>query len=177
MNTIKNFKYFVAGFGAGIGLVLFVIWMYGLNGSAIANNAIFSPGEGEEIIYFIDGAKETLDIEVYVFTSEDVLEALSRAEKRGVRVRVLLEKDITGGSNEQMFAKLKERGIEVRWAETSGVMHAKFIIKDGKDVLVGSHNFTRAALEKNREASVLISGREVEEFKEVFELDWASGSV
>ncbi|MEM4367214.1 MAG: phospholipase D-like domain-containing protein [Candidatus Anstonellales archaeon] len=171
---MKSFKYFLGGFGAGIGLVLLIMWMYGP--SSIANGAIFSPGEGEQIIYFIEGANETLDIEVYVFTSKDVLEALGRAEERGVRVRVLLERDVAGDSNEQMFSKLEERGVEVRWAETSGVMHSKFIIRDGKDVLVGSHNFTEAALVKNREASVVLSGREVEEFREVFELDWASGS-
>jgi len=57
------------------------------------------------------------------------------------------------------------------------LMHSKFTIRDGKEVLVGSHNFSYSALNKNREASVIISGNAVQEFMDIFEEDWLWGTI
>jgi cardiolipin synthase A/B len=136
--------------------------------------AIFSPEEGDEIIGFIDSAEESLQIEMYVFTSEDIVDALKRAQDRGVNVQIILERRVATGENPKHYDELLAYGIDIRWASYGyALTHAKFIIADGKRVLVGSHNFSDSAMHRNREASVVLTGNIVEEFKRVFEKDWA----
>ena len=137
---------------------------------------VFSPNDGNEIIEFIDGAEETLDIEVYLFTSYDVRDALVRAHERGVKIRILLEGEPMNNANDDTYVALAGEGISVKYYSGER-MHSKFIIRDGKEVLVGSHNFSYSALNKNREASVIISGSAVQEFIDIFEEDWLWGII
>jgi len=137
---------------------------------------VFSPQDGNEIIEFMDGAEESLDIEVYLFTSYDVRDAVIRANERGVRIRVLMEGEPMNNANDDMYIALAGEGISVKYYGGER-MHSKFIIRDGREVLVGSHNFSYSALNKNREASVIISGNAVQEFIDIFEEDWLWGTV
>lgn len=158
--------FFVSGFI--IGLVLFFV----LNQFFLAPvTAVFSPENGDEVIRFIDGAEDSLDIEMYLFTSNDVYDALERAQERGVKIRVLLEAEPMDNANDAMYHKLAAAGIPVK-LYSGERLHAKFVIRDGREVLVGSHNFSYSALNKNREASVIVSGAVVQEFIAVFEEDW-----
>ncbi len=137
---------------------------------------VFSPYAQNTIIGLIDNAEKTIDIEMYVLTSADVVEALKRAHDRGVKVRVILERNVIGGENSGSFGALKDYGVDVRWAsDVFKLTHSKFMIVDGKHVLVGSHNFSNSALTLNREASVIVekSPAAVEAFRQVFEDDWA----
>ena len=142
--------------------------------SVVSISSVFSPENGNEIISIMDSAKQSLDIEMYVFTSDDILQSLKRARDRGVKIRIVLEKRISNNENQKIFAALKIYGIEVRWASIEyALTHAKFIIIDGKRVLVGSHNFSNSAMHKNREASVLIQSEKIaSDFQRVFEEDW-----
>lgn len=139
---------------------------------------VFSPENGDEIISFIDSARESIDIEMYVFTSEEIVKAIKRASDRGVAVRIILEKRVINDDNEKNFNELRTYGIDIKWASQSyRLTHAKFIIVDGKAVLVGSHNFSNSAMRENREASVIIRAEKiVKEFKEIFEEDWIKGN-
>ncbi len=163
-------------FGSGllVGLILFLV----LNQLFLAPVIIpvFSPEDGNEIIEFIDGAEESLDIEVYLFTSYDVHDAVVRAHDRGVKIRILLEAEPMNNANDEMYIRLAGEGISVKYYGGKR-MHSKFIIRDGKEVLVGSHNFSYSALNKNREASVIISGSAVKEFIDVFEEDWLWATI
>ncbi|MBD3209936.1 hypothetical protein GF318_00990 [Candidatus Micrarchaeota archaeon] len=136
--------------------------------------AVFSPEGGQKIIDFIDTAEETIDIEIYVISSRDVIEALERAKARGVSIRIIIERNTLGTKNQEIYRELASKGFNVRYAsDTYKLTHSKFILVDGKAVLVGSHNLSNSALTKNREASVIIRDRgSVEEFLYVFETDW-----
>lgn len=137
--------------------------------------AVFSPEDGDQVIGFINSAKTSLDIEMYVMTSDDAVDAILAAKDRGVQVRVILEKGVMGSDNEEPYNRLRAAGVPVRWApDRFALLHAKFIIVDGKIVLVGSHNLTNNALKKNREASVILEGSVVQDFIDVFEKDWVS---
>ena len=54
----------------------------------------FSPKGGctDAIVDQIDGAKRTLDVQAYGFTSTDIAAAVGRAHERGVKVRAVLDK-------------------------------------------------------------------------------------
>lgn len=137
---------------------------------------VFSPEAEEEVLSFIRSAEESIDIEVYTFSSEEVAELLIQKHNEGVEVRVLMESRFSGGNNVEMYSLLREAGIDVKWASRSyKLTHSKFIIIDDKRVFVGSHNLSDSALEENREASVIIEGDVVKDFILAFEYDWAIG--
>lgn len=134
---------------------------------------VFSPYEGHEIVEMIDEADSTIEIEVYAFTSRDIVEALERAKTRGVKIRIILET-----INREMHDELLYKGFNVKYATKAyKTTHSKIMIVDGKKLLVGSHNFSNSALYKNREASVIITDMNtVNEFIEEFEADWLLAS-
>jgi len=135
---------------------------------------VFSPEDGNEIINFIDSAETSIDIEIYVLTSRDVVEALERAKQRGVRIRIIIERNTMGNGNEEIYKELAAKGFNIRYAGSFyKLTHSKYIIIDRKAVLVGSHNLSNSAINKNREASVIIyNSNIVDEFLESFETDW-----
>lgn len=163
----ERIVFFLIGLLAGI-ILLFFFTQFFVAPSVLP---VFSPENGDEIIEFIDGTQQSLDIGMYLFTSQEVYDAIVRAHERGVRIRILLEPEPMNNANDAMYAKLAAEGISVKFYSGER-LHAKFIIRDGKEVLVGSHNFSYSALNKNREASVIFSGSAVQEFIDVFEEDW-----
>ncbi len=139
---------------------------------------VFSPGAQGEVISFIRSAQKTIDIEMYVFTSEDIVRELAEAEKRGVQVRVILEPRIEDDRKAHIFALLLGIGAEARWASMEyKLTHSKFVIVDGGRALVGSINFSQSALNSNREAAVEIEGEGVKELAGVFQEDWNKASA
>lgn len=134
----------------------------------------FSPRGGcqEAIIREINQAKATIDVAMYYFTSWPLAEALIEAERRGVEVRVYLDESQDG----YKYSKAKEisdSGAEVRFEDHPGKMHNKFAVIDGKVLIAGSYNWTKAAEEKNDE-NVLVIRDEVltEVFGKKFEEYW-----
>jgi cardiolipin synthase A/B len=139
---------------------------------------LFSPGAEGEVASFIRSAREGIDIEMYVFTSDDIARELGDAVKRGVRVRVIMEARVDDSRKQRMFDTLSALGCEVRWASFSyKLTHSKFIVVDGKRALVGSINFSESALNYNREAAVEVEGEKVKEVAAVFEEDWQKASA
>lgn len=141
-------------------------------------SSVFSPGAEEEVIDLINSAESSVYIQMYVFSSDDIIYSLINAKKRGVDVRIILEKRVLDDKNVLTYNRLKDAGIEVIWAsETFKLTHSKFMIIDKKLVFVGSHNFSNSALNFNREASVIVKNQEVvNDFLEVFEADWLIAS-
>ncbi len=140
-----------------------------LNGTA---ENIISPGAGDKVIGAIDSAKESIHITLYEFSYSGLKEALVRAARRGVDVKLILEPKVDQNLDTADF--LKGKGIQVRWASQKfNNSHAKAAIIDGRHILVGSLNWSRNAMERNREIGVLIENeRMAGELEAVFELDW-----
>ncbi len=134
---------------------------------------LFSPGSGDEIRRLIRSSKKSIEIEMYVFTDETLVQELADARKRGVDVRIIIEARVESASLDTIVAALREGGVDVRWASPSfALTHAKTMIIDGERVLVGSINFSKAAQNKNREAAALIEGKPVADYSAVFAKDW-----
>jgi phosphatidylserine/phosphatidylglycerophosphate/cardiolipin synthase-like enzyme len=91
-----------------------------------------------------------------------LLRALAAARARGVDVRVCLDygRDRDTGEVEDKHviaqAWLARHGIPVVLDEEATTTHAKVVLIDARWVVLGSHNWTRSALTRNREASVLL---------------------
>ncbi len=165
---------FILGFAVGSLVFGFVVPAF----FPAAVMPVFSPEQGDAVVEFIDSAEETLDIEIYILSSRDVVEALEMAKSRGVNIRIIIEERTIGTKNTEIYAELVSKGFQVKYASQAyALTHSKFMIADKKRVLVGSHNFSNSALTKNREASVVFDyAPAVSEFIEVFEKDWAMAS-
>ena len=120
-----------------------------------------------------DAGKDIL-ISMYVFKTTDrntnpanmIKDALIRAAHRGVRVKVLLEKeDGEGGTinsdNEHTAEMLRKGGVTVYFDSPWKRTHAKAIVIDKRYTFIGSHNLTSSALGHNKELSLLIDSEDV----------------
>ncbi|PIY91876.1 hypothetical protein COY71_00830 [Candidatus Micrarchaeota archaeon CG_4_10_14_0_8_um_filter_60_7] len=92
-------------------------------------------------------------------------------------MRVILEPRVD--DNYETASYLAKSGVQVEWATTGFTnTHSKYAVVDGATVAVGSANWSRHAMESNREAGVIIrDGRIASEFEAVFEEDWAAGQA
>ncbi|MEM2963074.1 MAG: phospholipase D family protein [Candidatus Anstonellales archaeon] len=153
-------------------LILFSDLVLPLFGATHAT-PVFSPGAEKDIISLIDSARESIDIEVYLFTNEKASSALIEAKKRGVRVRLIVERRTDADKEWKLIEKMAQEGIEIKMASQRFTLtHSKFMIIDGRRALVGSMNFSGSAFATNREAGVILSGKIVDEYKKIFEEDW-----
>jgi phosphatidylserine/phosphatidylglycerophosphate/cardiolipin synthase-like enzyme len=94
-----------------------------------------------------------------------LLGALAAAAERGVHVQVCLDLGTVYGTgetdtkHEAPLAWLRAHGVRALLDERERTSHAKVLIIDGERVVIGSHNWTRDALTRNREASVVLEDR------------------
>ena len=125
----------------------------------------------------IDGARHTLDLELFVLTDTGVVHALEAAALRSVTVRVLL--DPSQPSSGPSYATLRNDGIQVRWYRSRGeLLHAKAIVADATSVLFGSANWSGGGFARNHELDIeLISAPIVAaEMLAQMRLDWAASA-
>jgi mitochondrial cardiolipin hydrolase len=125
---------------------------------------LFSPDEGirRHLLHAIRDSSQQIDVAVYQFTSIDLAEALTAAKHRGVRVRVLTDKERAAAGGPAMRF-LREKGVEVRLLGVSeqSLMHHKFAVFDNRVVATGSYNWTNTAERANYENLVLFDDRDV----------------
>ncbi len=117
----------------------------------------FSPNGGstELIVKTISGAKSSIRVAAYSFTSKPIAKALVDAHKKGVDVRVVLDKSQrTAKYTSATF--LANMNVPTRINHKYAIMHNKYMIIDGKDVQLGSFNYSKAAEEKNAENVMVI---------------------
>jgi len=75
-----------------------------LNGDCPVVEPLFSPGSGDEIRRLIRSSKKSIDIEMYVFTDETLVQELVDAQKRGVDVRIIIEARVESSSLDKIVA-------------------------------------------------------------------------
>ena len=94
-----------------------------------------------------------------------LVDALAAAVGRGVAVEVVLDRASGGGwegaKNQAAARALAARGIPVVFDAAGTRTHAKALVMDGRTVLLGSSNWSEAALTQNVETNVLIRSPEV----------------
>lgn len=108
----------------------------------------------------IDQARNTIYMQAYGLTHQGIINSLIKANKRGVEVRILLDRS----NLTQKYSKideLKQAGIEVGIDKVSGIAHNKIIIADLYTVITGSFNFTVSAAKRNAENVLIIKDRNI----------------
>lgn len=114
----------------------------------------------------IDQAQRRLWMTMFVVRPDDtvigaLLQALVDAQRRGVDVRVCLDRGAGFDGepdlkHEAALAWLTAQGIPVVLDESDRTSHAKVLVADSRMILAGSHNWTRSAMTSNRELSWLV---------------------
>lgn len=129
----------------------------------------------------IQAARCTLDLTMYMLTDDVLFEALIDADRRGTRVRVILDEHPFGmfGDQQEAFDRLADGGVEVIWGSSDfQFTHAKYLIVDGRVALIMNQNFTGAAFNSNREFGVITtSATEVRQAQAIFNTDWMSNGA
>lgn len=116
----------------------------------------FSPGDAEALVArTIDGARASIEVAAYSFTSRPVAMALLRAKARGVTVRIVADRS-QRTARYTSIRFLARQGVPVRIDSNYSIMHDKFLVVDGRTVETGSFNYTRAAQFRNAENVVVI---------------------
>lgn len=112
-----------------------------------------------KIIEDINSSKEKIYLEVYIFTEKRILNAIKNAKKRGIEIKVVLEKNpyMTANINNKAFSELKKADIDVVWSssENFSLNHAKFFIIDDT-AIISTWNITYSSFKYNRDFFVFL---------------------
>ncbi|MDQ4045062.1 MAG: phosphatidylserine/phosphatidylglycerophosphate/cardiolipin synthase family protein [Chloroflexota bacterium] len=136
------------------------------------------PDDGRApVIDEIDRAACTIDLTIYLLSDDAVIDALVRAEARGVEVRILYEPAPFGGGAGivETTEDLARHGVELRsGSEDVALIHAKYLVIDGQVAIVTNQNLTFSAFESNRELGVITTvPADVATLASIFEADWS----
>ncbi len=121
---------------------------------------------------YIDGATESLWLQMYLFTVDALRDRVIAAHARGVEVRVLLDPDHAG--NPPVRAALSNAGVPVRDAPgTFEFAHAKYMVIDGDTAVIMSANFNYGATTGERNyGAVSRDPEDVADLAAIFDSDW-----
>ncbi len=109
-------------------------------------------------------ARTSIDIQSpYLITDESSDWSLAEARRRGVRVRMLVEGDVTDAkpvkfAGRAAYERFMRQGMEV-YEYQPAMMHTKALVVDGILSIVGSANFDNRSLELNDELNIAVFDR------------------
>jgi phosphatidylserine/phosphatidylglycerophosphate/cardiolipin synthase-like enzyme len=118
----------------------------------------------------IDEARYSVDVAMYDLNLWSIRDALLRAHRRGVAVRMITDSD---NILEREIGELEQAGIPVIGDRRAPLMHHKFVVIDRLVVWTGSMNMTVNGAYRNdnnlvRIRSTMLAGNYTREFEEMF---------
>ncbi len=129
----------------------------------------------QKLLELLATARESLEIEAEVMADKEIRRALTSAQKRGVRVRVVMSPPESEETTYGGLVELSSAGVGVRLV-TSPYIHAKSILVDRELAYVGSINFTATSMDQNRELGVITTTPAViKQLGAAFDEDWGVG--
>ncbi|MBC7713241.1 MAG: phospholipase D family protein [Rhizobacter sp.] len=122
-----------------------------------------------ERLDMIRNAKESINLETFIFNPDTagrlVLKELAAAAKRGVKVKVLVDKSAAVFKMDEYYAKaMKDAGIEIRYYNPASVLqissvqfrnHRKLLSVDGKKAITGGRNVADEYYDLSKEFNFL----------------------
>ena len=133
-----------------------------------------APPHEQQLIADLDAARETIAFVTFEYNLESTALALARAQRRGVQVRVAIDREGVASAPMGRWAGIVERaGIPIAWEPTSAFLHSKFVIIDGRVLWMGSWNATNNDTYRNNNnllritVPALIENYQVE-FEQIF---------
>ena len=134
---------------------------------------IFSPGSRSEerLAAILDAAKETIDACTFSFSSEILANALINAQRRGVKVRFMMDKNLAKKSIAGRNVFKSGTDFKVRIGRKGkGALHDKFVIIDNKILQTGSFNWAQNASVNSFENMVFFNDDEhINAYKRIYD--------
>ena len=145
--------------------------------SAAGWSLVTEPNQGMGQIYsLMSSPQHTLDMTMYELSDPQAVDILEADARRGVMVRVLLDRDYESSFNQPAFTALSSNGVHVRWAPSGTIFHQKTITVDDRTSAIMTLNLTSAYYSTSRDFAVITTdARDVAAIEQVFDGDW-SGS-
>ncbi len=127
---------------------------------ACCRDLVVSPSNArEELMTFIRGAKKQLLLYEMKISDADFVKLLSEKMSQGLDVRVI-------GRQGNASSVLNVRKLPFR-------LHARAILRDGKDAFLGSQSLRKLELEARREIGIIFhDAKVVHQMLQIFEKDW-----
>ncbi|MFD4874145.1 phospholipase D-like domain-containing protein [Streptomyces sp. NPDC058420] len=167
-----------AGVALAAGATLFVSAVPA-NAATYTAFAFSQSGTTQPTIYdFIDSATSSLDMTMYELEDTTAVNDLIALEKKGVTVRVVLDR-AHQSANSSAYTALTNAGAGVVWSPSAFVYtHQKTITVDGTKSLVLTGNLTSQYYSTGRDYGVFTDDtRDVAAIEKVFDADYAGTSV
>jgi phosphatidylserine/phosphatidylglycerophosphate/cardiolipin synthase-like enzyme len=98
----------------------------------------------KRLVADIDAATSSVDAATFEYNLDSLRDALIRAKKRGIKVRLALDEEHLE-EKEEMAAwahEVEGAKIPISWEQSTNFLHSKFVIIDDKIAWTGSWNFT-----------------------------------
>lgn len=122
------------------------------------------------ILSEINNAGDRIYVATYNFTDTKSAEALIKAVRRGVEVRLVIH---SGNANNDVIGEMDKGGVHIVESVSDGLMHAKYMILDKNLTISGSANMTPGSFFYDNNYMIRIISPEVnaifrDEFNEMF---------
>ena len=141
-------------------------------------NLYYTPYLGllDQLVSEIDAAQDKVYVEVYIFTETNLRDALIRAHKRWIEVKILLENNPYKAPylNDKHYTAFKDAGVDVRWSDPLdySLNHSKLLIIDDL-AYVSTGNFSYSLFKYNRDFLVSINNQNlVDDLEQLFMNDF-----
>ena len=136
----------------------------------------FSPNGGtrEHLIKLMQNTTGDIDIAIYSFTSKELAIALLSEQKKGRKIRLIADRG--QGEGKYSMLELVRKNFPVKYLPVTsdrGMMHNKFMIINGKQLVTGSYNWSTNAEKYNYENCLILEDKElIKKYSVEFEKLW-----
>lgn len=115
---------------------------------------------GRAVLAVVEGARHSIEVEMFVLTDAATIRALQAAARRGVTVQALF--DPGQDLNQAAIALLRPAGVRCRFYRSSGEkLHAKVAVIDGDLLVMGSANWTASGFRHNHELDAVLTNARI----------------
>ena len=120
----------------------------------------------QKIVLLIENAKKEIYLETYMLTEKKIQEALIKAHKNWIWIKVILEKDpyLAYNINNKAYSKLEKAWINIVWSNKSNYSfnHSKVLIIDDLSI-ISTGNYSYSTFTKNRDFFIFTTDENIKE--------------
>jgi phosphatidylserine/phosphatidylglycerophosphate/cardiolipin synthase-like enzyme len=144
-----------------------------------ALRVLSEPQAGLSAIYaLINGAKASVELTMYTLRDTAGEDDLAAAAKRGVNVRVILDRHLEKKFNTASYGFLSSHGVHVTWAPAGTTYHQKTLTVDNKTSAIMTLNMNSADYAGTRDFAVIDTSKaDVAAVVTTFNADFAHKKV
>ncbi|MBZ5544916.1 MAG: FAM83 family protein [Acidobacteriia bacterium] len=142
---------------------------------------VYTDGIAEILESLLAKAGRSIDVAVYRFNNPKLARALAEALERGLRIRLLLDRNkYEESASTRALISSGKIPFRVRYGRRGpgSKMHHKFAIIDSEVLVTGSYNWTLESEEQNHENLMILRNFEpLKIYQQEFETLWAESAL